>query len=391
VKKATIRFGVAAIGFALCIALVLVCFAPPAAAQDNKVDPTKTGTVRGAIKDEGGKPMEGVTVTLKPDGGGPEIAITTDATGKYLKGGIPPGPYAASFTVNGEVVYNGPIKVVAGHDFVVNVSLADPDVKAFRERTKAVAEEMKKSNTIKGHYETGHTALLQAQDLHKQQLHAPADQRDSFTPKITPLATQAVTEFQQALELVGNNDEDRRSILGLLGDAYDTMGKYDEEAQALKKAAEINPPAAGYYNNLGNALAKAGKIDEAKAAYLKSGELDPANAAQAYRNFGAVLYNAGGLANPAIVDILKKATDGDPKNAQGWFLYGAALAANMQTKQEGEKIIFTLLPGTVEAYEKCIELDPNGPLATLARQGLEELKAMGLGVDTKVTTPRTKH
>jgi tetratricopeptide (TPR) repeat protein len=365
-----------------------VCFVPPAAAQGNQPDPSKTGTVRGVIKDEGGKPMEGVTVTLKPDNGGPEATVTTDAAGKFLKGGLPPGPYAATFTANGEILYNGPTKVVAGHDFVVNVSLADPEVKLFRERAKTYSEEMKKSNSLLGHFNTGKTVLLQAQDLRKQQLHAPADQRDSFTPKITPLATQALTEFQQAMEFVGKNEEDKRSIYGLMGDAYDTMGKYDDEAEALKKAAEIDPPAAGFYNNLGNALAKAGKIEEAKAAYLKSGELDPANAAQAYRNFGAVLYNAGGLANPGIVDILKKATDGDPTNAQGWFLYGAALVANMQTKQEGDKMTFIILPGTVEAYQKAIELDPNGPLAPLARQGLEELKAMGVGVDTKV---KTKH
>jgi hypothetical protein len=385
-----IQFGVAAIGFTLCVALVLACFAPPAAAQEKNAVPNSpsTGTIKGTIKDESGKPMDGVTISMKADGGGLEITTTSDATGKYSKGGLAPGGYTVTFTFNGEIIFNGPTKVVAGHDMGINVSLADPDVKMFRERAKAYSEEMKRSDTIKGHYNTGKTALTQAQDLRKQQLHAPADQRDSFTPKITPPATQAVAEFQQALELVGNNDEDRRSILGSLGDAYDTMGKYDDEAQALKKAAEIDPPAAGYYNNLGNALAKAGKIDEAKAAYLKSGELDPANAAQAYRNFGAVLYNSGGLSNPGIVEILKKATDGDPKNAQGWFLYGASLVANIQTKQEGEKMTFIIMPGTVEAYQKCIELDPNGPLATLARQGLEELKAMGAGVDTKV---KTKH
>jgi tetratricopeptide (TPR) repeat protein len=393
VKKAIIQFGVAAISFALCIALVLACFAPPTAAQEKNPVPNSpsSGTIKGTVKDEAGKPMAGVTIAVKPDGGGQEITVTSDATGKYVKSGLAAGVYTITFTLNGDILYNGQTQIVAGHDRAVDCSLGDPDVKLFRERAKAYAEASKRSDTIKGHYESGHNALTQAQDLRKQQLHAPADQMDSFSPKITPLATQAVTEFQQALELVGNNDEDRRSILGLVGDAYDTMGKYDDEAQALQKAAEINPPAAGYYNNLGNALAKAGKIDEAKAAYLKSGELDPANAAQAYRNFGAVLYNSGGLANPAIIEILKKATDGDPKNSQGWFLYGAALAANMQSKQEGDKIIFTLLPGTVEAYEKCIELDPNGPLATLARQGLEGLKALGLGVDTKVTAPRTKH
>ncbi len=389
-KKALIQLGVASIGFVFCIAVVLACFAPRAAAQEKSTAPA-TGSLSGNVKDEAGKPMEGVTISIKPDAGGAEITAKSDAKGKFLQKDLPAGFYTITFTFNEEVLFNGRTEIVAGHDKGVDCLLSDTAVKEFRARAKAYNEELKKSNTLTGHVTAGKTALAQAQELHKQQIHSAPDLKDSFAPKITPLATQAITEFKVALELVGNNDEDRRILYGLVGDAYDTMENYDEEAASLKKAADIDPPAAGYYNNLGNALAKAGKIDDAKAAYLKSGELDPANAPQAYRNFGAVLYNTGGLQNLAVVDILKKATDGDPKNAQGWFLYGAALAANMQTKQEGEKIIFTLLPGTIEAYEKCIELDPNGQLATLARQGLEELKAMGLGVDTKVATPKTKH
>jgi tetratricopeptide (TPR) repeat protein len=390
VKKELIRFGLGTIGLALSIALVLACFAPPAAAQDkNAVQP---GTIKGTIKDEGGKPMEGVIISIKPAEGGPEITAKSDATGKFLQGGLAPGAYTITFTFNDEVIFNGPTKVVAGRDMAVSVSLADPDVKAFRERAKAYSEEMKKSNTLKGHVNAGNAALAQATNLHKQALHAPSDQRADLQAKVTPFATQAINEYQQALTVVGEKeDENRRVIYGLLGDTYDTLEKYDDEAQALQKAAEINPPAAAYYNNLGNALAKGGKIEDAKAAYEKSAELAPANSAQAYRNFGAVLYNAGSMQNPGIVDMLKKATDLDPKNAQGWFLYGASLAANMQTKQEGEKIVFILLPGTVEAYQKCIEMEPDGQLATLARQALEGLKSMGLGVDTKVSTPKTKH
>jgi len=389
VKNGMIRAGLAAFAFTVCIAVVPACFAPPAAAQEKNA--SLVGTIKGVIKDESNKPMEGAIISIKPDAGGAEVTTKSDASGKYSQGGLAPGIYTVTFTFNGEMIYIGKTEVVGGHVKGIDVSLSDPDVQLFRARAKAYAAEMKTANTLTAHFNAGKAALLQAQELRKQELHSPADQKESFQSKIAPIATQAITEFQKALELVGAVDEDRRSIYGLVGDAYETMGKYDDEAQALQKAAEINPPAAGYYNNLGNALAKAGKIEEAKAAYQKSAELDPANAAQAYRNFGAVLYNVGNLQNPGIVDMLKKATELDPNNAQGWFLLGAALAANMQTKQEADKIVFILLPGTVEAYQKCIELDPNGPLAQMAREGLEGLKAMGAGVDTKVTVPKTKH
>ena len=42
-------------------------------------------------------------------------------------------------------------------------------------------------------------------------------------------------------------------------------------------------------------------------------------------------------------------------------------------------------PGTIEAYQKAIELDPNGSIGAQAKQGLESLQAMGVGgISTKV-------
>jgi hypothetical protein len=61
----------------------------------------------------------------------------------------------------------------------------------------------------------------------------------------------------------------------------------------------------------------------------------------------------------------------------------------MGFKQEGDKVIPILQPGTIEAYQKCIELDPNGPYGAQAKQGLEQLQAMGFGIETKVKS-RTK-
>jgi hypothetical protein len=41
-------------------------------------------------------------------------------------------------------------------------------------------------------------------------------------------------------------------------------------------------------------------------------------------------------------------------------------------------------PGTVEAYQHAIDLDPNGPIGAQAKQGLESLQAMGVGITTKI-------
>lgn len=388
-KKKMIRFGAAAIAISICIALGLVCFAPTAAAQKDAA----VGSISGAIKDEQNKPIEGAIILIKSAATGVEVQAKTDAAGKYSQTGLVGGMYDLTFMVNDEAVYKGELKVAAGHDNGVNINLADPEVKAYREKIKAFNEERKKASSTKEHYDAATAALTQAMDLHKVLAQTPADQKDALRAKIETAAKQSIEEFQQTLRVMGEDAaaEDKRTIYGQMGSAYDAEEKYDDEATVLKMAADINPPAAGYYNNLGNALAKAGKIEEARAAYDKSAALDPKSAPQAYRNLGVILFNAGQLANPGVVDVMKKATELDPTNAQGWFLLGAALAANIQSKQEGDKMTFIIPPGTVEAYQKSIELNPSGPLAQQARDALEGLKAMGAGVDTKIVTPKTKH
>ena len=141
-------------------------------------------------------------------------------------------------------------------------------------------------------------------------------------------------------------------------------------------------PDPGYYNNLGNCLARTGKVDEAGTAYQKAIELDPTNTAMYWRNFAVGLYNTGRIKES--VDPLRKATAADPKNAQAWYLLGAALVNTMDFKHDGDKLVPVLQPGTIEAYQKSIDLDPNGPYAAQAKQGMDALQAMGVGIDTKV-------
>jgi tetratricopeptide (TPR) repeat protein len=215
-------------------------------------------------------------------------------------------------------------------------------------------------------------------DLNK----APADQRDALKAKVNDLATQAVTEFQEAQKAAGEKDTNQHLFWARMGEAYDLAGRNDEAINAYQQAVAAKPDSAGYYNNLGNVLARAGKIDEAKAAYSKSAELDPTNAALAWRNFGISLYQAGRMAEA--VEPLQKATTLDPKNPQGWYLLGACLVASAEYKQVGDKMEVTLKPGTVEAYQKAMELDPNGTYGAQAKQGLEAVQAMTGGIQTSV-------
>jgi hypothetical protein len=56
----------------------------------------------------------------------------------------------------------------------------------------------------------------------------------------------------------------------------------------------------------------------------------------------------------------------------------------MEFKTEGNKITPVMQPGTVEAYQHAIDLDPNGSIGAQAKDGLASLQAMGVGITTKV-------
>src|SRR5579863_5002331 len=333
------------------------------------------GLIRGVIKDEQGVPMAGLIVVMTPQSGSQEFTVTADKDGKFSKS-VPAGTYTLTYKSGDKELFKITARVAANQETAASLNMSDPKVAEYVARLKKEHEEEERFGKLKTHFEAGNAALGQAQALRAQLIKAPSDQRADLQAKLDPVAAQAVTEFQQAAAAADPGDtKNRAAIFTQMGAALDTAGRYDEAAD----------------NNMGNALAKAGKIDEAKAAYEKSAEVDPAQAALAYRNFGVVLYSAGKLQGSPAADILQKSAQLDPKNAQTWFLLGAALAANMTFKQEGDKVVFTLLPGTIEAYQKCIEVDPNGPYAESARQGIEELKAMGLGLDKKVTAPKVKH
>jgi tetratricopeptide (TPR) repeat protein len=248
---------------------------------------------------------------------------------------------------------------------------------------KKQEEQKNKYALMKQHFDQG-VALLDQEKAAKTALSsATADQRDADKAKVTDLSNQAVAEFQQAQKAAPEKDPNVHLFWARMGEAYDVAGRNDEAINAYQQAIAAKPDNAGYYNNLGNVLARAGKIDDAKAAYTKSAELDPANAGLAWRNFGISLYQAGRMADA--IEPLQKATQIDPKNPQGWYLLGTCMVADPSIyKQVGDKIEVTPKPGTVEAFKKAIELDPNGPIGAQAKQGLEQLEQLTGGIDTKV-------
>jgi tetratricopeptide (TPR) repeat protein len=374
--------------FSVCsVALLLAVLVPRAAAQGD-------GSVRGQILDVTGKPWADMGMQLVSDQGAKQ-ETKTDKSGNYSFRGLKPGIYSVFVVLPApNKPYEAKVQVQSG-EAKADINFKDVVAKqgsAATEQIKKQEEEKAKFEGMKQHFTAG-TALLEQERKAKEEAgKAPADQRDAAKAKVTDLSNQAVAEFTAAQKASTEKDTNQHIIWAKLAEAYDLAGRNDDAINAYQQAIALKPDVPGYHNNLGNVQARSGKVDDARASYTKSAELDPPNAATAWRNFGISLYNAGRLKEA--VEPLKKASELDSKNPQVWYLLGAALVGSMETKKNGDKLEFIIQPGTVEAYQKAVELDPNGgpnSYGAQAKLGLEALQQIQPGIDTKVNTRKKKN
>lgn len=281
---------------------------------------------------------------------------------------------------------------------VLEFTEQETDIKTAR---KTQEEAIKRSQLMKPHFANGNQAMHDAQAIRQQLQTAANDQKPPLLAKMKADYQTAITEYEQALEETEVRDENDLQVIGLigvirnglvsqqkavdmlvqdkdlpvilsnLGMAYSGVGQYKDAITMLQQAA-ILKPAAGTYMELGTDLAEAGKITEATAACDKILALDPAakNApAGCYKNIAIVLTNQGKL--PAVIAPLQKATQLNPQDASAWKLLGDALSYNITSKSEDGKIVYFIPPGTIEAYQRYLQLESSGPYAGQVKAALE--------------------
>src|SRR6267378_2253083 len=362
---------------AMVLAALASVLTPGAAAQLD-------GVIHGQIMDIVGKPWADIGVQVVNDQGAKQ-ETKTDKDGNYAFRNLRSGIYVIRVMLPGQnQPFEDRVQVQAGTEAKKDFNfkeLAGKQGAEYQEALKKNEEAKKGLEALKARVAAGDALIAQERQVKADLQKAPPDQRDALKQKLADLSNQAVTEFKEAQKTLGEKDPNAPLVFFKLGEAYDAAGAY-------KQAIALKPEVPGYYNNLGNVLARAGKIDEAKAAYTKSAELDPANAATAWRNFGISLYNANRLGDA--VEPFQKSAELDPKNPQTWYLLGASLVYKMTTKKVGDREEVRFAPGTIEAYQKAVELDPSGTWGQQAKQGLEQLQLMAPGIDTKVNVRKKK-
>jgi tetratricopeptide (TPR) repeat protein len=383
-----------------CAALLLAMMLLPAlaAAQEH-------ASVNGQVLDRDGKPWAGVSVQLKSDNGR-VFTVKTDKDGKFTQVGLAGGTY--TFVLSSEPEHlsyterrpvESEVENTANFNFkdiIAHQTGADPEAAKKREDQENAFKNMKV------HFQAGVDAMTDVADQKKQLAAASADQKSAIKDKLSSDYQTAITEFQQAEKGVEPKDVGNHAVVWAnLGQAYDGAARFDDAADAYQKAIDLKP-APEYYANLSTSLANAGtgqtdpnilqqRATAANAACDKVASLDPTGTAtvtRCWKNLGIVFSNKGDFKDAA--PALQKATTTDPKDAQAWYLLGGAYTGMIDSKQTGDKINYIIPPGTAEAYQKVIDLDPNGPYAAQAKTMLDSLTAMGGGVSTTVGEKRKK-
>ena len=363
----------------------------------------QNASVSGQVLDPDGKPWVGVSVTIKSDVGR-TYTLTTDKDGKFSQIGLTPGMYTVTFLNPPRLPapgYQIQRQVSSGgeNDFSVNFQKIAAQQGANPEEQKKREEAQNQFKNMKEHVDAGVAALSDADQLHQQLKTATPDQKSGIQDKINTDYQTAITELQQAEQGVGAKDTKNHAvILSNLAIAQNLAGHYDDSVASYQKAIDFNPQP-NYYVGLSQATvnsasaltdpaAISAKVTEAGADCDKATALEnPPNAsndARCWKNIGIVLTNKGDLKD-AVAPLLK-ATTADPKDAQAWYLLGSAYTGLIDTKQEGEKITYVIPPGTADAYQKCIDVDPNGPNAAQCKTMLDSLAAMSGGDVTSIGT-----
>ncbi|HEV2223785.1 MAG TPA: tetratricopeptide repeat protein [Candidatus Acidoferrales bacterium] len=384
-KRSITKLGGHMLFLALLLAPILL-LTPTAWAQ--------AGRLSGKVLDLQGNPYPDVVVTISSKDNGMHFVVKTDKDGSYQQVGLPPGVYDVNFKKD-NLNYTDQVQVSLGagdkgtvlnENFQAIAKKSGYDVEAAKKQQEAA----NKFKTMKTHFDNGVHAIADA-DATKQQLRtSPPDQKATLQAQLNTDYQTAVTEFEQAQQSAPEKDPNLPTILGNLGVAYDGAGKYPEAVDTLQKAVELKPTPA-LYMQLGTDLARVGKIPEAGAACDKAATLDPTSKTigeSCYKNMGVVLSNSGKMKDAT--EPLQKATQMDPKDADAWYLLGNALTNQVDAKKEGGKDVYIIPPGTLEAYQKYLELQPNGPHAADAKASLESLAQLNGGAATTVVVKKKK-
>ncbi len=356
--------------------------------------------IEGVVTGEDGKPQQGAVVKIhRTDIKGEYATKPSDKKGHYIYNGLPMGTYDLTvFIGDKQVDQLKGVKTRPGDlqnlpfDLKANktASAGDANKQALAQKameTGQISDELARQMTPE------QKAALQKQiDSGLAQRKKNSALNQSYNDGIAALDAKNYDVAIENLNKAGEVDPNQVAVWSHLAQAWqDKAGtksgpEHDEavakSVEAYNKALTLKPDDASLHNNFGLLEAHAGKFTEASTELEKAAQLEPANACKYYFNLGAIYTNAG-QTDPAI-ESFKKGIAADEKCADAYFQIGINLMAKVTTTPDGKMIP---APGTVEAFQKYLDLQPQGKDAQTAKEMITQL---GSTVDSTYKDPNAK-
>jgi tetratricopeptide (TPR) repeat protein len=356
------------------------------------------GTVKGVCRDDQGNPIVNATVTWHNDDNGRTYKLKTNKKGEYFSLGIEPGSYTVTLTdKDGKQLFNKSKEQVEvdEHDFDIDIKAQkQQQIQDTAKQTGLTPEQIQQKLAEEKKVEAYNAGIKQVNEKLKAATMALQAQPPDYNTAIASLndatqmapnedlvwfrlgsayleSTKTVTDPAEKSKRDTEAYNDLRKAVDMKKNAQPPQGA---PAKKPEEIAADNAKLAAYYGNLGAAAARVGKTDEAVDSYKQAAQVDPSHAGNYYFNLGIVLHNTAKDtdARKQAMDAFDKAIAADPTRADAYYLKGTDGIALATADSSGK---MSAPPGTVEAFQKYLELQPNGPHAEEAKQMLAALNA----------------
>ena len=384
------------IGLKISSTLAAAVFVVVAMAQPGRLVAQGSASIHGHVQNAAGMPLTSGEVRLTTDRASQpadrkyQYTFPIDASGDYKGSGIAPGNYVVFvFQADKSVDFNESVVFANGDDKVVSFDMTRPEylAKMSPEDRKALEEYKKKNAEIVA-------SNAKISNLNTLLSQARADTKaGNYDSAITAMQQATAAKPDEGIlwltlgdAQLGSADAAAKAAKAAGTPATDpaVAAKYNDALTSYKKSLDLNAAskkpspevAAVADNQLGQVYAKIGNAKDASDAYEAAAKAMPANAGMYYYNESVTLYNSGKLSEAAAA--ADKAIAADPNKADAYYIKGQALIPQATVDPKTQKIVAP--PGCEEAYQKYLELDPNGQFAPEVKSLLSEL---GTTVQTK--------
>ncbi len=357
----------------------------------------QTASIHGHVNNPIGSPVAKGEVRLTQDRSTDEktrkylYTFQLDTNGDYKGANVAPGTYLVIVFQEGRSVdFYDNVTLAANDDKVLNFDMSRKEyIDKMTPEEKKQLEEFKKKNSEVA------AANAKIANLNSTLTQARADTKaGNYDAAAKAMQDATAAKPDEAILWVALGDaqlgqaDSAAKAVKAAGKSPtsdpEVQQKYNDAAASYKKAVDANAAskkpnvdtAAAAYNQLGQAYAKAGNGKDASDAYEAAAKADPAKGGMYYFNEAATMYNAGKLEEAGTA--ADKAIAAEPNRADAYYIKAQALIPKATVDPKTQKIVAP--PGCVEAYQKYLELAPDGPRA-------EEVKGIltGIGAEVKST------